>query len=283
MSRVTLVLSGGGAKATAHLGAVRALRAAGIEPTRYVGTSMGAVMGAALAAGLTAEAVLARAVGIRRRDVARLSGPSLVQGLFAASLLQPEPLRRTIERFIPARTFRSLRHPLTVTAADLATGELVLFGDGGFDAPLATALAASTALPLWYPPVTWEGRRLVDGGFRGVLPLAAAARFPADLVVAVDAGPGLDSVPTEGRLAPPPLIRTHNEAVGVLMAMNTELEVANWRMTPGRPPLVYVRPTVKKGATFALSDMAGYEAAGYHAAVGALEALERERAGGGSE
>ncbi len=69
--RVTVVLSGGGAKATAHLGAIRALRGAGLEPARYVGTSMGAVVGAALAAGLTAEAVFERARGIRRRGVGR--------------------------------------------------------------------------------------------------------------------------------------------------------------------------------------------------------------------
>jgi NTE family protein len=268
--RITVVLSGGGAKATAHLGAVRALRSAGLEPTRYVGTSMGAVVAAALAAGLTAEAVFERARGIRRRDVARLSATSFVQGLFATSLLQPEPLLRTLERFLPVAAFGNLRLPLTVTAVDLDSGELVLFGDGGIEAPLLTALAASTALPLWYPPLLWEGRRLADGGFRGVLPLAAAARFEADMVVAVDAGPGLDSVPTEGRLAPPALIRTHNDAVGVLMAMNTELELANWRLTPGRPPLLYVRPTVEKGATFALQDMARYEAAGYEAAVAAL-------------
>ena len=273
--RITVVLSGGGAKATAHLGAIRALRGAGLEPTRYIGTSMGAVVGAALAAGLTSEAVFERARGIRRRDVARLSATSLVQGLFAASLLQPEPLLRTIERFLPVADFANLRTPLTVTAVDLDSGELVLFGDGGFDVPLLTAVSASTALPLWFPPVVWEGRRLADGGFRGVLPLAAAARFEADLVVAVDAGPGLDSIPTEGRLAPPALIRTHNDAVGVLMAMNTELELANWGLTAGRPPLMYVRPTVEKGATFAVQEMARYEEAGYQAAVAALAELGR--------
>jgi len=88
--------------------------------------------------------------------VARLSATSLVQGLFAASLLQPEPLLRTIERFLPVDAFANLRIPLTVTAADLDSGELVLFGDGGFDAPLLTAVAASTALPLWFPPVVWR-------------------------------------------------------------------------------------------------------------------------------
>jgi NTE family protein len=271
-SSITVVLSGGGAKATAHIGAIRALRASGLEPTRYIGTSMGGVVGAALAAGLTAEAVLERARSIRRHDVARLSAASLAKGLFATSLLHGEPLQRTIERFVPVASFASLRLPLTVTTADLDSGELVTFGDGGADAPLVTALCASCALPLWFPPVVWEGRRLADGGLRGVLPLQVAARFPTDLVVAIDAGPGLDSVPTEGRLAPPPLIRTHNDAVGVLMSMNTELELANWRLSTDRPPLLYVRPIVAKGATFALHEMERYEEAGYRATMDALAA-----------
>jgi NTE family protein len=268
--RVTVVLSGGGAKATAHLGAARALREAGLEPTRYIGTSMGAVIGAMLAAGLTPEAVLERARGVRRHDVARLSAASLVQGLFASSLLHPEPLQRTLARLVPVTAFDQLRLPLTVTAADLDSGELICFGDGGVDAPIITALSASCALPLWFPPEPWEGRRLVDGGLRGVVPLSVAARFETDLVVAIDIGPGFDAVPTTGKLAPPPLIRMHNDSTNVLMSANTELELALWRATPGRPPLLYVRPPVERGATFAIHHGERYAEAGYLATQEAL-------------
>jgi len=270
MTEVTLVLSGGGAKATAHLGAVRALREAGLEPTRFVATSMGAVMGALLGAGLTPEAAIERVRGVRRRDVARVSAASLVQGFFATALLHAEPLQRTLARLLPVTEFGQLRWPLTVTAADLDSGDLICFGDGGEDAPLLTALYAACALPLWYPPEAWQGRRLADGGLRGVLPLQVAARFRADLVVAVDAGPGFDAGPAEGRLAPPPLIRMHNDSTNVLMSANTELELALWRATPGRPPLLYIRPAVERGATFALQQLERYEEAGYAAAKEAL-------------
>lgn len=271
-ARITAVLSGGGAKATAHIGAVRALREAGLEPTRYVATSMGAVVATGLAAGLTPEAMLERALKVRRRDVARLSPTSLMQGVFATALLRPEPLERTVADLSPVSTFRQLRLPLTITAVDLDSGDLVCFGDGGLDVPIAVALAASCSLPLWYPPTLWEGRRLADGGLRGVLPLEAASRFEADLVVAVDAGPGFDTVPSEGRLAPPPLIRMHQDTTNVLMSRNTELELALWRATPDRPPLMYVRPVVAKGATFALENMGRYEVAGYEAMQQALRA-----------
>jgi NTE family protein len=271
MRRVTALLSGGGVKAAAHLGAVRALREAGLAPTRYVGTSMGAVMGAALAAGLGPDEVIERMRGIRRRDVARLSAASVMQGVFATALLQAEPLQRTLARVLPVTRFDDLVLPLTVTAVDLDTGEQVCFGHGGEDAPLLDALYASCALPLWYPPLEIGGRRLADGGLRGVLPLRVAARFETDLVAAVDAGPGFDALPATGRLAPPALFRLHNESTNVLMSAHTELELELWRATEGRPELLYIRPTVEHGATFALDHFERYEEAGRVAAEAVLE------------
>ena len=261
--RVTVVLSGGGVKAAAHLGAVRALTEAGLHPTRYVGTSMGAVMAAALAAGETPEEILERARGIRRRDVARLSAAALMQGVFATALLHDEPLRQTIARLVPLERFDQMVVPLTVTAADLDTGEEVRFGTGGEEAPLMEALYASCALPLWYPPAELNGHRLADGGLRGPLPLSAAATFEADLVIAVDAGPGFDALPSTGRMAPPAFLKAHLDALGVMMAFATEMELDLWRLSPARPRLVYVRPAVERGATFAVGQFAHYETEGY--------------------
>jgi NTE family protein len=268
--RVTAVLSGGGVKAAAHLGAARALREAGLAPSRYVATSMGAVMAASLAAGASPEEVVERARALRRHDFVRLSAAAMLQGLFATALLHAEPLRRTVARLVPATRFDQLDVPLTVTATDLETGELVCFGDGGDDAPLLDALYAACALPVWLPPGEIGGRRLADGGLRGPLPLEVAARFASDLVVAVDAGPGTDAVPRTGRLAPPPLVRIHNEATGALMSRATELELALWRATPGRPRLVYLRPVAERGTTFAVQHLGRYAEAGYEEARRAL-------------
>lgn len=271
--RVTAVLSGGGAKAAAHLGAIRALREADLRPTRYVATSMGAVLAALLAEGLEPEAIFARIRGVKRRDVARLRAAGLVQGLWAGSILHPEPLQRTIAGLTTATAFGELAIPLTITAADLDSSEVVVFGDGGEDAPLHQALFASCALPPWYPPVMVNGRRLADGGLRGVLPLSIAARFDSDLVVAMDAGPGTDAAPATGRLAPPPFVRSFSEVMHVMMSANTELALALWRALPGRPPLLYVRPETERGATFALGQFGRYEQAGFAAATAAMKDL----------
>ncbi len=262
---VTAVLSGGGAKAAAHLGAVEVLMARGLAPDRYVATSMGAVMAAVLAAGLSPEEAIRRLGGVIRSDVAQVSAVSVVRGWLARALLRGDPLHRTIERLVPAVRFSELRVPLSVTTTDLDTGEQVVFGDGGIDAPLADVLYAACALPVWYPPGHIDGRRLADGGLRGAVPLRVAARFPAGVVIAVDVGPGFDSPAAQRANRVPPLLHVHNDSSRIMMAGLSELELAWWRARPDLPPLRYVRPTVGSGATFDLESFSEFVAEGRRA------------------
>ena len=263
------VLSGGGAKAIAHVGAWKAIREAGGELTHIVATSMGAVIGAALAAGATADEVAMAARSLSRKDVAPLDAASLLKGVFASHILKAEGLRRTVARFVPAQSFAQLKIPLTVTATDLDSGELVLFGALGQDVPLHDALYASCALPLYYPPARLDGRRLADGGLRAVLPLAPAQRIPADLVVAVHVGPGFDEVlPPDRRTAIPALIRAHGEAERIMMAAQAERAIVEWPRDAAK--LVVVRPVAEREATFAVGEMDRYLEAGYREAKRAL-------------
>jgi len=268
---VELVLSGGGAKTAAHLGAVRALSEAGLVPSRFVATSMGAVIAAGLAAGVEHEALLGRLSEVGPRGIAR-APMAVVAGLFARSLLRPAPFRRAVEALVPARRFAELGVPLTVSVVNLDTGELLLFGAEGDDAPLVDVLCASCALPLYFPSLTLAGRRCGDGGLRGVLPLAAAARVVTGPVVAVDVGPGFDT-PPGAEAAVPPVVRAHDEAVGTLMAAHTAAQLALWRAEPGRPPLTYVRPRVERNATFQVERVRRYAEDGYQATRAALAPL----------
>lgn len=276
--RVVVLLSGGGAKSAAHVGALRALGEAGLAPAHYVGTSMGAVIAAAAAAGLDAEAMLARMTGLERRHVAAPARLAVLGGLYLPALLRPEPFRRTIGSLIPAATFDELQAPLTVTAVDLDSGELALFGAGGRAVPLAEALYASCALPLFYPPGEIAGRRYADGGLRGAVPfeaaesLQAAGVTAADLVVAVDIGPGFDllAIPAGARTLPR-MVQAHADATGILMASVTRTQLALWRARSDLPPLLYVRPKVERDATFAVERLAVYADEGYRAAKAAVE------------
>ena len=293
MSKVVLVLSGGGAKALAHAGAFRALEQADLLPSHVVATSMGAVVGAALCAGMPFDQVRRRAMGIRRKDVAPLDPLALLMGLFARSLFPASALRRAIACIVPKTRFEYLKTPLTVTATDLDSGELLLLGGPerggsdldrrGRDIELADALYASCALPLYFPPLEADGRRLGDGGLRAVLPLEPARGIvkDADLFVAVDVGPGFDEragPSTNGDQPQPPaapvpariprVVRTHGEAMRIMMAEQTERTLADW--PKDAPRLVYVRAVAEREATFAVDRVQEYVEMGYQATKKAL-------------
>jgi len=269
------------------------LTEAGLTPSHLVGTSMGAVIAAAFASGATYDEVVIAGRSLSPRDVARVDPLALLKGAFATHLLKPEGLRGVIERFVPATQFAQLEIPLTITATDLDSGELVLFGphpltpsplrgEGerepvllGQAVALHDALYASCALPLYFPPLALDGRRLVDGGLRAVLGLEPASQIPADLVVAIHVGPGFDeppppSSPVLPRL-PPPLIRAHGEAIRVMMAAQVERLIKDWPREA--PRLLVVRPIAEREATFAVGAAERYLQAGYDATKRCL--LER--------
>jgi NTE family protein len=274
---VTVVLSGGGAKTAAHIGAARAIEEAGLFPRRYVASSMGAVVAAALAGGADRAVLPGRLAEVGRVGVVRDSF-ALVRGLFAPSLLRAAPFRRAVEQLVAARRFADLSVPVTVSVVDLDSGERLLFGEGGEDAPLVDVLCATCALPVYFPVVRLAGRRCGDGGLRGPLPLDAAASLARETVVAVDVGPGFDAVdagPDKVLGAIPPVVRAHDDAVGILMANATAAQLALWRAEARRPPLVYVRPRVERIATFRLDRVGRYVEDGYRATRDALAAATR--------
>lgn len=267
--RVVVVFGGGGAKCAAQLGAARALAEAGVDPIRWIGTSLGAVLAAALAAGEAPDEILGRFLSVRRKDVLVPQAFAAVRGLWNHALLRPEPLHDTLLQLLAARTFGELRTPCTITAVDVDTGAETWFGADGLDVSLHDALGASIALPPYFPPYAIGDRRYYDGGLRAVVPLTVAARVGCDRVVAIDVGPGFDETgaPVE---VPPPLVAAADLAQGTLMAGTTLLLREAWERRSDLPPLTWVRPVNDRGATFALERAPAYAEAGYHAMREAL-------------
>ncbi len=267
-----MVLGGGGAKAAAHLGAARALAEADIEPVRWIGTSMGAVMAAALASGRDLAGLIDQVVAIRRHDVLRTQWTALLRGIWAPALFPVAPLRRAIEALVPARRFDQLRTPCTVTAVDVDSGALVVYGADGDDGPLIDVLTAACALPPYFAPVAINGRRLHDGGIRAAVPIDQASNIACDAVVAIDTAPGFDR-DTRPIETPPPLIAATDTAMGWLMAGTTELQRRLWDRSPGRPPLIWLRPVTERGAMFAAGRTARYVERGYQEMRRVLEGM----------
>jgi len=281
--RVVLVLSGGGMKAMAQVGVLRAMEEVGLKPAEVVGTSAGALVGALVASGLSYEEIVPRVFAVGRHELAALARWTvLARGLSAPSVLKPQPVRSLLARLLPVHAFAALRIPLRVTAVDADTGELVVFGAGGrSDCTVVEAVTASMSLPVYLPPATVGGRRYVDGGLLSVLPLDVAALIPADVVVAVDVGP-VAAAPPAGTQLGPALLAAHDRAMAVVMAAQRARAVAEWRAAGRRPPLVLVEPDVDPHGTFAFDRTAEFIEAGYRAGHAALAGGTGARGHGGT-
>ncbi len=171
--RIGLVLSGGGARGFAHIGVMRVLERAGIEPDVIAGTSMGAILGALYASGLRANDLYELAVSLSWRDVIDLS--------LQAGVIKGERLHQFLAAHLPA-TFDELAKPLAVTTTDVETGEEVVLMKGD----LVSAVRASSCYPGAFEPVEVDRRTLADGGIVNNLPVEALALLHADFAIASD-------------------------------------------------------------------------------------------------
>lgn len=173
----SLVLSGGGARGFAHLGVLRALHEAGIEVDAVAGTSIGAIVGAGLAADWPQDRLLEAMseTFVRRRPISDWTLPlvALTRGRRASRLLQEVYGERDIQDLV---------RPYFCVSSDLSSGELVVHEQG----PLWLALRASTAIPGLLPPVFTRERILVDGGVIDNLPVAEMHRRQRGACLAVD-------------------------------------------------------------------------------------------------
>jgi NTE family protein len=191
MKTFALALGGGGARGLAHIAVIEALDEMGVKPSAIAGTSIGALIGAAYAAGMSGRDIRRFVIGIahdeaetRRRLLAARVGK--LSDIFSGGWSQATQLdaEKFCAQFLPEvlpADFADLRLPLTVMATDLHRRDEAPLSDG----PLRPALAASIAIPGLFRPVMIEGRVLIDGGTTNPLPFDQLAGR-ADVIVAVD-------------------------------------------------------------------------------------------------
>ncbi len=187
-----LALGGGGARGLAHVPMLAAIDELGLRPRAIAGTSIGAVMGALYASGLSGaqiqenlEALMGRRTRslttmLLRGDMTRLIN-LLDPKLGSGGLLKGEKFLAYLYDLLGVDTFEELAIPLKVVAADFWSRQEVVFSRG----PLLPALHASMALPWIFRPVEHNGRLLVDGGLVNPLPYDLL-RPECQPVVAID-------------------------------------------------------------------------------------------------
>ncbi|SHJ18765.1 patatin-like phospholipase family protein [Aureimonas altamirensis] len=194
--RIGLALGGGGARGIAHIHALHAFDDLGIKPHRIAGTSIGALIGAAYAAGMPAgviEEFVVDTLGNKRLVAGRLwrTRPASFAQFMADGGVRLGQLNaeRVVGAFLPLELpsrFEDLSIPLSVTATDFYSGDVLSLESGD----LVSAIAASAALPAIFRPVRREGIVLIDGGICDPLPFdLLAGRVDLNIAVDVTGGP----------------------------------------------------------------------------------------------
>ena len=179
---IAAVLCGGGARGALEVGFYRALVDLGIRIDYLVGSSVGALNGAAIAAGLSPEALVEIWEHIDRKDIASPNWRGWLRPWRCSGAYTLEPLRRLVQRVLPVSRFERLVTPLTIVTTDLTTGRPAYWERSG---DLIEPLIASMSLPGVFPPVELAGRPHVDGAITNNLPVDRACALGAQSTVSI--------------------------------------------------------------------------------------------------
>ncbi len=205
--KVGLALGGGGVRGLAHVGVLKVLEQEGIGVDLIVGTSAGSLIGGAYAAGLSVRQITSRVdayikspefqdSALRSLSQSFSQAPKsflersqsfvrnrywLFRALFSVSILPSEDFQSLINYLLPDIDIRQTRIPFYAVTTDLITGEQVVFSEGS----LRQAVLASSSVPGAAEPVRIGQWLLADGGITSLVPVHAAQKAGAELVIAV--------------------------------------------------------------------------------------------------
>ena len=262
----TLVLGGGGMKGLAHVGVLQALVERGHRPTRIIGSSVGALVGAAWAGGVGIAKLREIALSLRRKDVFAVAHADMaLKRMRSPALFKREPLAHLIARTVGDLTFQQLDPPVIINTVDLNSGMQVFWGLPGLDdIRVADAVFASCALPGYFPPHEIGGRFFVDGAVVSNVPFVASRALGPELIIAVDVS--ASSVLTadaqdEG------FAGVFARATEILMQTLLEQRVKTWTT----PPVYYIQPRVEHVTMFSFDHLREEVEEGYRATAAALD------------
>jgi NTE family protein len=236
--KIGIALGAGGAKGVAHIPMLEALDELGITPYRIAGCSIGAVMGALYASGLSAQEIKDRIaqLAITRSDTMRgvfsdrkiNKWMGMIDPDFRRSgLIKSESIMAKLCEDRSCETFEELAIPLTVVATDFWERKAIVLDSG----PLKPAIQASMALPGLFSPVELDGRVLIDGGTVNPVPYDVLTES-CDVVIAIDINSG--SAAERGSV--PGYFDTVFGSVQIMQQAIVEQELR------ARPPDIYIKP-----------------------------------------
>lgn len=173
--KIGLALGAGGAKGLVHIGILKALQRHNLAPDYIAGTSIGAVIGAAYAAGFSPDELEEVAKTTDWKNIVDFTVPK-------SGLLEPELVEQKIRKLVRHKDFHELNIPLNVVAYNLSTQERVVFSKGN----VARAVRASLSIPGVFPPLKFDHGLYIDGAVTDPTPFDIVKEMGADIVIAVD-------------------------------------------------------------------------------------------------
>ena len=172
--KIGLALGGGFARGLAHIGVLKVFEEEQVPIDFIAGTSVGSVIGASYASGVSAKELCEIATLVRFKDFSRWTVSRF--GLFSN-----DKMAEFLRKILRCTTFEELRIPLAVAATDIITGEPAVFTQGN----LVDPVRASCAYPGMFLPVNIDGRLLVDGLLAHAVPAAPLRDLGAERVISV--------------------------------------------------------------------------------------------------
>ena len=169
-----LLLSGGSARAFAHIGVIRAFEELGVRPDYIISNSMGSIVGILYAAGLNSSQIYEIVKNVDPGTLLNMTYP------FNGGLLDPSAFVEFFTSYVEdTPNLEDLEIPIIVITEDAKTKRQVLLAEGD----IGTVLAAAFALPVYFPPVEFSSHLLMDGGTTNLVPVEIATRFSDRVIV----------------------------------------------------------------------------------------------------
>lgn len=214
--RIGLALGGGGARGLAHIGVLKVLEEEGISVHRIAGTSVGALIGALYAGGVSTTEMEEMSQEIGWSSLTNYSRIAMVRLLLTEQPLSSKNMEIYLDKHLQGKRFDELNIPFACEATDLQTGERVVFREG----PVAPAARASATIPGLFEPVVFRHRYLVDGGLVGNIPTDLVSAMGADIIIAINVTSDLS------RFQPKNIIATLNQAISIQSESKSQEELA---------------------------------------------------------
>lgn len=271
--KVGLVLSGGGAKGLAHIGALKVIEESGVKIDYIGGTSMGAIIGALYASGYSAKQLDSIFRNTDFETVLQDELPRTVRTFYEKNNSERYAITLPFNKFkvsIPAaiskgqnvynmlsrllfhvsdiEDFNKLPIPFFCIATNVETGEAVLFNNGH----LVNSISASGAFPSLFDPIEINGKLLLDGGVVNNYPIEELKKMGADIIIGVDVQDGLDK---KDKL---------RSATSILLQINNYKTVSDMKLKYKETD-IYIKPDISGYSVVSFNEVDSIIKKGYDA------------------